>query len=208
MFSFFLGCCLYECRSTKVCFFEANDEGDFQRKGKCFSFGGRMFSSLFVPVYGSCRNSCYKHFWNIFFLIGMSIHIFGPTFHSSFFLSYYPSLLLSGSFVLTELLVFSEVWLVLGADKGMCGRDFFSFWKNFFLRKMTRNDQKSAKNGGFVFFVPNWKISFCQGRAFTRFLYWYLGTWTLPKYVSYRLKRVWFTLSNYYSNYDIHVQLL
>ena len=49
MFSFILGCFFYECRSTKVCFFNTNDEGDFQRKGKCFSLGGRILSSLFLP---------------------------------------------------------------------------------------------------------------------------------------------------------------
>ena len=180
-----------------------------KERGNFFSWEEGCWVVFLYHVYGSWRNSCNKHFWNIFLFIGMSFHIFGPTFHSSFFLSYYLSLLLFGSCVLIELLVFSELCLVLGARKGMCVTDiFFFFWKNYFLRKMTRNGQKSSKNGGFAFFWPNWKISFCHGRAFTRFLYWYLGTWTLSKYVSYRLKIVWFTLSKYYSNYDIHVQLL
>ena len=183
--------------------------GVSKERGNFFPWGEGCVVVFLYHVYGSCRNSCNKHFWNIFFFIGMSIHIFGPTFHASFFLSYYLSLLLSGSFVLIELLVFSELCLVLWAHKKMCVTDFFfSFWKNFFLRKLTKSGQKSSKNGGFGVLGPNWKISICHGRAFTRFLYWYLGTWTLSKYVSYRLKRVWFTLSNYYSNYDIHVQLL
>ena len=118
-----------------------------KERGNFFSWGEGCWVVFLYHVYGSWRNSCNKHFWNIFLFIGMSFHIFGPTFHSSFFLSYYLSLLLFGSFVLIELLVFSELCLVLGARKGMCVTDFFLFLfgKTIFCKKWPEMVKKAPK---------------------------------------------------------------
>ena len=126
--------------------------GISKEKGNAFPWGEGCWVVFLDDVYGSCRNSCNKHFWNIYIFIGMSIHIFGPTFDSSFFVSYYLSLLLSGSFVLIELLVFSELCLVLRAHKGMCVRDFFFLGKTFFCEKWPEMVKKAPKMEVLYFF--------------------------------------------------------